>query len=169
MNREKIFESLSYIDDDLLLRSEAKERKWSFNMLLKPVAALAVIILAVFIVVPRGGGFGMKSADSMQNSMPPEVQDSVSFEKKVIANGYDSYLNEQTGLVTYVETVTDDHGNEVSYESVSSYSDENGKMVNQVFVSVNDVLYRVYNYADDCDIAISDINYVVDHYLKDNQ
>lgn len=165
MDKNKLFESFNYLDDDLLQRAEPVKKKWSFNFWLKPAVALMTVVLAVVVIngLPRGGG--MKATEPMKHTQGIDAIDNVGPEMQSDESGVISYVNESTGLVTYVTLVSGEEHKDDGYETVTSYV-VNDEMVNQVYVTVNDKLYRVYNNADDYETGIRDINYVIENYLK---
>ena len=102
MNRKALFESLEYLDDDLLERSERKvSRRFSldFSKLAYVLGAFVIVILSVNLVLVPMGRKGEKDADYMA----PES--SISKEENKNDNGYSRtyvIINDQNGLVAYV-------------------------------------------------------------------
>ena len=104
MNKKVLFESLEYLDDDLLERSEMKvSRRFSldFSKLAYVLGAFVIVIVSVNLILVPMGRKGEMGADYMA----PES--SISKEEKTNDNEYrkaDSYMivNDQNGLVAYV-------------------------------------------------------------------
>ncbi|MBR0474428.1 MAG: hypothetical protein IJJ19_05460 [Erysipelotrichaceae bacterium] len=165
MDKNKLFESFNYLDDDLLQRAEPVKKKWSFNFWLKPALAFMTVVLAVVVIngLPRGGG--MKAVEPDNDMQGIDAVNEETFEMSNEESGVITYVNDSTGLVTYVTLVSGEEHKDVGYETATSYVVEEER-VNQVYVTINDKLYRVYNNADDYETGIRDINYVIENYLK---
>ena len=167
MNRKDLFNSLKYLDDDLLLRSEEKVKWFDFSMILKPLSAVAAVLLLAVIVNNSGI---LRSKGALKPAPETDLYPAPSYltNEEIITDGVIVDSSSSETLCTILSEDNDEYIEQTDVNRGFELMVQEETGMNYLCFNNDGQKYLIYNYYQDKNEAKEAIEEILSQILNGN-